>query len=153
MVLIPFFPAYFEGLGTRKGSTGNFLFEAQFSPKMLYALVFLFINASRLFVDWTTPFRYSSSRWRYGHKPQSNEIKCKTHKQSILKYFTVQNWGSPLQHVVYLMSFLNDYYTKLSLSVGKLRACLHGGGWPRVGEITRLGGVTRLSVQSLILIW
>ena len=51
---------------------------------MLCALVFLFINASRLFVDWTTPVRYSSSRWRYGHKPQSNEVKCKTHKQSIL---------------------------------------------------------------------
>ena len=34
-----------------------------------------------------------------------------------------------------------------------LRACLHGGGGPQVGEvITRLGGVTRLSIQSLILI-
>ena len=27
-----------------------------------------------------------------------------------------------------------------------LRACLHGGGGPRVGEVTRLGGVTRLSI-------
>ena len=26
-----------------------------------------------------------------------------------------------------------------------LRACLHGGGGPQVGEVTRLGGVTRLS--------
>ena len=26
------------------------------------------------------------------------------------------------------------------------RACLHGGGGPRVGEVTRLGGVTRLSI-------
>ena len=34
-----------------------------------------------------------------------------------------------------------------------LRACLHGGGGPQVGEVTRLGGVTRLSIQSLILIW
>ena len=33
-----------------------------------------------------------------------------------------------------------------------LRACLHGGGGPQVGEVTRLGGVTRLSIQSLILI-
>ena len=32
-----------------------------------------------------------------------------------------------------------------------LRACLHGGGGPQVGEVTRLGGVTRLSIQSLIL--
>ena len=27
-----------------------------------------------------------------------------------------------------------------------LRACLHGGGGPQVGEVTRLGGVTRLSI-------
>ena len=33
------------------------------------------------------------------------------------------------------------------------RACLHGGGGPQVGEVTRLGGVTRLSIQSLVLIW
>ena len=31
------------------------------------------------------------------------------------------------------------------------RACLHGGGGPQEGELTRLGGVTRLSLQSLIL--
>ena len=40
-------------------------------------------------------------------------------------------------------------YTRLHLS--KVRACLHGGGGPQVGEVTRLGGVTRLSIQSLIL--
>ena len=28
----------------------------------------------------------------------------------------------------------------------KLRACLHGDGVPQVGEVTRLGGVTRLSI-------
>ena len=27
-----------------------------------------------------------------------------------------------------------------------LRACLHGSGGPQVGEVTRLGGVTRLSI-------
>jgi len=27
-----------------------------------------------------------------------------------------------------------------------LRACLHGGGGPQVGEVTCLGGVTRLSI-------
>ena len=27
-----------------------------------------------------------------------------------------------------------------------LKACLHGGGGPKVGEVTRLGGVTRLSI-------
>ena len=34
-----------------------------------------------------------------------------------------------------------------------LRACLHGGAGPQVGEVTRLGGVTRLYIQSLILMW
>ena len=33
-----------------------------------------------------------------------------------------------------------------------LDSCLHGVGGPQVGEVTRLGGVTRLSIQSLILI-
>ena len=28
----------------------------------------------------------------------------------------------------------------------RIRACLHGGGGPQVGEVTRLGGVTRLSI-------
>ena len=28
----------------------------------------------------------------------------------------------------------------------RLRACLHGGRGPQVGEVTRLGGVTRLSI-------
>ena len=27
-----------------------------------------------------------------------------------------------------------------------LRACFHGGGGPQVGEVTRLGGVTCLSI-------
>ena len=26
------------------------------------------------------------------------------------------------------------------------RACLHGAGGPQIGEVTRLGGVTRLSI-------
>ena len=34
-----------------------------------------------------------------------------------------------------------------------LRACLHGGGGPQVGDVTCLGGVTCLSIESLILIW
>ena len=32
-----------------------------------------------------------------------------------------------------------------------VRGCLHGGGGPQVGEVTRFGGVTRLSIKSLIL--
>ena len=33
----------------------------------------------------------------------------------------------------------------------RFRPCLHGGGGAQVGEVTRLGKVTRLSIQSLIL--
>ena len=36
-------------------------------------------------------------------------------------------------------------------AVSSVRACLHGGGGPQVGEVTRLGGVTRLSTQALTL--
>ena len=35
----------------------------------------------------------------------------------------------------------------------RLTACLHGGEGPQVGEVTGLGGVTRQSIYSLILIW
>ena len=34
----------------------------------------------------------------------------------------------------------------ISLQRPLIRACLHGGGGPQVGEVTRLGGVTRLSI-------
>ena len=30
-----------------------------------------------------------------------------------------------------------------------LRGCLHGGGEPQVGDVTRLGGITRLSIYNL----
>ena len=36
--------------------------------------------------------------------------------------------------------------TSEQVAKSKLRACLHGGGGPRVGEVTRLGGVTRLPI-------
>ena len=38
----------------------------------------------------------------------------------------------------------------MSLDKSRLRACLHGGGGPQVVEVTRLGGVTHLSIQTLI---
>ena len=40
---------------------------------------------------------------------------------------------------------------QISYMDSKVRACLHGGGGSQVGEVTRLGGVTCLSIQSLIL--
>ena len=33
-----------------------------------------------------------------------------------------------------------------SCCFANLRACLHGGGGSQVGEVTRLGGVTSLSI-------
>ena len=44
---------------------------------------------------------------------------------------------------------INSVSLLLLVSTCKLlivRACLHGGGGPHVGEVTRLGGVTRLSI-------
>ena len=34
----------------------------------------------------------------------------------------------------------------INSSKGPIRACLHGGGGPQVGEVTRLDGVTRLFI-------
>ena len=45
---------------------------------------------------------------------------------------------------VILLVGLRSYDAHLSVTF--LRACLHGGGGPQVGEVTRLGGVTRLSI-------
>ena len=33
----------------------------------------------------------------------------------------------------------------------RLRACSHGGGGPQEGEVSYLGGVTNLSIQSLFI--
>ena len=41
-------------------------------------------------------------------------------------------------------------YTEIMLLLFTLRACFHGGGGPQVGEVTCLGGLTLLSIQSLI---
>ena len=40
--------------------------------------------------------------------------------------------------------FLSDVL--VAVASLNLRACLHGGGGPQVGEVTRLGRVTRLSI-------
>ena len=42
-------------------------------------------------------------------------------------------WGNPPVHII-----------------SHFRACLHGGGGPQVSEVTRLGEVTRLFIQSLM---
>ena len=41
--------------------------------------------------------------------------------------------------------FIFKFLSTLSFQ-STLRACLHGGGAPQVGEVARLGGVTRLSL-------
>ena len=45
-------------------------------------------------------------------------------------------------HVLVGLAFANG----TGKSCKTLRACSHGGGGPQVGEVTRLGGVTRLSI-------
>ena len=50
---------------------------------------------------------------------------------------------------VVLLTDIVKYRPSLSQTAQEntfLRACLHGGGGPQVGEVTRLGGVTRLSI-------
>ena len=51
--------------------------------------------------------------------------------------------------------FIITVFTRVSATVlfklfttkyGIVRACLHGGGGPQVGEVTRLSGVTSLSI-------
>ena len=41
-------------------------------------------------------------------------------------------------------------YTEIMLLLFTLRAFFYGDGGPQVGEVTRLGGLTLLSIQSLI---
>ena len=67
------------------------------------------------------------------------------------KRVTSPTWhGFPYLHV-------NRPCSRSNLSIDNFRwrltACLHGGGGPQVGEVTGLGGVTRQSIYSLILIW
>ena len=55
------------------------------------------------------------------------------------KKIVTENWNrgfhtSEIQHV-----------SLFALNL-QLRACLHGGGVPQIGEITRLDGVTHLSI-------
>ena len=45
-----------------------------------------------------------------------------------------------------LFSCLQKVDHVFNSSKGPIRACLHGGEGPQVGEVTRLGGVTRLSI-------
>ena len=41
---------------------------------------------------------------------------------------------------------LNLVLLEIIASTVKVRACLHGGWGPQVGEVTHLGGVSRLSI-------
>ena len=51
--------------------------------------------------------------------------------------------GRMLTEVIKETSCSNIFF---NVACRQLRACLHGGGGPQVGEVTRLGGVTRLSI-------
>ena len=68
---------------------------------------------------------------------------------------TLKTWSTWLNVTVVIccnLQYIGETKRRLK---DKFRACLHGDGGPQVGEVTRLGGVTRFSIQSLIshLIW
>ena len=45
-----------------------------------------------------------------------------------------------------IVLYLFNQYSTRGITKARIRACLHGGGGPQVGVVTRLGGVTRLSI-------
>ena len=54
---------------------------------------------------------------------------------------------SSVFHVVYLNNnWLFPYEVSSTQRYATFRACLHEVGGPQVGEVTRLGGATRLSI-------
>ena len=67
-----------------------------------------------------------------------------------LKWDIIWTGGFPYLHVNRPCSRSNLWIDNFRW---RLTACLHGGGGPQVGEVTGLGGVTRQSIYSLILIW
>ena len=54
-------------------------------------------------------------------------------------------------YLLFIYLFIMSHLNAQHLQIIPFRACLHGGGEPQVGEVTRLDGVTRLSIQSVIL--
>ena len=48
--------------------------------------------------------------------------------------------------IILVVKNIYIYVSQLFISIASFRACLHVGGEPHVGEVTRLGGVTRLSI-------
>ena len=66
--------------------------------------------------------------------------------------FTAKKVNLHLYHatllVVYCSSYLHKtkYFDDSLIHMTYFRACLHGGGVPQIGEVTRLGGVARLSI-------
>ena len=62
---------------------------------------------------------------------------------SVVRYASVcVDWLIPKDHNGFCLMFIPMFF----------RTCSHGGGGPRVGEVPRLGGVTNLSIQSLLFV-
>ena len=57
---------------------------------------------------------------------------------------TIANLGCKKRYIWKILKQHNQFFTTIKKK-WKLRACLHEGGGPKVGEVTRLGGVILLS--------
>ena len=69
---------------------------------------------------------------------------CLFHFSNVLGIFSLSR--SNLRHLGQHFTHSPILVTFPWCEVSVLRACLHGGGGPQVDEVTRLGGVTRLSM-------
>ena len=65
-------------------------------------------------------------------------------KEELLYSCIVMRWDNSKKKIAALRTNTNQIINVATTVC--FRACLHGGGGPQVGEVTRLGGVTHLSI-------
>ena len=72
-------------------------------------------------------------------------LKVTNNKTVWLTSFQVQEFLSVTIFFKFVHLFLPAFVSAV-LFIPSFRACLHGEGGPQIGEVTRLAGVTRLSI-------
>ena len=74
-------------------------------------------------------------------------VNCSIMKERLIQLDLLPlTYDREIKHLVFLNKALYGYIDIDTNFVESFRACLHGGGGPQVGEVTRLGGVTSLSI-------